>query len=149
MKLWSSWCVASHPIHPLDQPLMCYKASGRQCDKSMSQVQQGNTMISVEAIWHCAVTRCPYVAMLQMVEACTLNHWHSFAALLATLGLLHLKERQPQKAFESLGSALTYDPSNNKVCWVCYREDPVWLKQLWIYSLGLQIKWTYSIIKVM
>ena len=36
--------------------------------------------------------------------------------LLATLGLLYLEESQPQKAFESLGSALTYDPSNNKVC---------------------------------
>ena len=36
--------------------------------------------------------------------------------MLSTLGLLYLEQGQPQKAFECLGSALTYDPSNNKVC---------------------------------
>ncbi|XP_065913269.1 Bardet-Biedl syndrome 4 protein-like [Dysidea avara] len=34
--------------------------------------------------------------------------------VLSTLGLLYLEQGQPQKAFECLGSALTYDPSNNK-----------------------------------
>lgn len=35
--------------------------------------------------------------------------------MLSTLGLLYLEQGQPQKAFEYLGSALTYDPRNNKV----------------------------------
>ena len=55
------------------------------------------------------------IVVLLMYLLCT-SHSPEDPELLATLGLLYLEEGQPQKAFESLGSALTYDPSNNKVC---------------------------------